>query len=36
LLPVADASGLIDLLADATELPTPDAIQASPRRRRRY
>jgi hypothetical protein len=36
LLPAADASGVIDLLADATDLPLPDAVQASPRRRRRY
>ena len=35
-VPAADASGLIDLLADATDLPLPDAVQASPRRRRRY
>ena len=36
LLPAADSSGLIDLFADATDLPLPDAIQASPRRRRLY
>jgi hypothetical protein len=36
LLPAADASGLVDLLADATDLPLPEAVQASPRRRRLY
>ncbi len=36
LVPAADASGLIDLLADATDLPLPESVQASPRRRRLY
>jgi hypothetical protein len=36
LLPTADAPGLVDLLADATDLPLPESVQASPRRRRLY
>ena len=36
LIPAADASGLLDLLADATDIPVPEAIQAAQRRRRRY
>ena len=36
LIPAADASGFIDLLADATDLPLPESVQASPRRRRLY
>lgn len=36
LIPAADASGLVDLLADATDIPVPEAIQAAQRRRRLY
>jgi hypothetical protein len=36
LIPAADASGLVDLLADATDIPVSEAIQAARRRRRRY
>jgi hypothetical protein len=36
LIPAADASGLLDLLADATDIPAPEAVQAGQRRRRRY
>jgi hypothetical protein len=36
LIPAADASGLVDLLADATDIPVPEASQAAQRRRRVY
>jgi hypothetical protein len=36
LLPAADASGLVDLVADTTDIPVSEAAQAGQRRRRRY
>ncbi len=36
LIPAADASDLLDLLANATDIPIPEAAQAGQRRRRRY
>ncbi len=37
ILPTADATGLIDLIDNAVDVPGPEeAWQASPRRRRRY
>jgi hypothetical protein len=36
LIPAVDASGLVDLLADATDIAAPEASQAAQRRRRVY
>jgi hypothetical protein len=36
LIPAADASGLLDFIADATNIPGLEAVQAGQRRRRRY
>ena len=36
ILPTADATGFIEFIDNAVDIPGIDAAQASPRRRRRY